>query len=142
MKPVVVDASIAVLWFAKEAGSERAATLLEADTVLLAPDLMPIEAANALWKKSARNEIEASLVEQSLVNLLALDLTLVSSRDLLIESYRLAAASRHPVYDCLYLALARERDALLATVDRGLQEVARSLPGKPVGLWSAPTRRG
>lgn len=142
MKPVVVDASIAVLWFAKEAGSDRAATLLEEDAVLLAPDLMPIEAANALWKKSARKEIEASLVEQSLVNLLALDLTLVPSRDLLVESYRLAAACRHPVYDCLYLALAREREALLATVDRELQEVAKSLPGKPVKLWAAPAGHG
>ena len=43
----MVDASIAVQWFANEPGSANAAKLIEADTGLLAPNIMPAEAANA-----------------------------------------------------------------------------------------------
>ena len=55
--PVVVDASVAVQWFANEAGSETAARLIEGEEALAAPDIMPVEAANdppryAGWKSS------------------------------------------------------------------------------------------
>ena len=43
----MVDASIAVQWFASEPGSANAAKLIEADTGLLTPNIMPAEAANA-----------------------------------------------------------------------------------------------
>lgn len=57
LAPVVVDASVAVQWFANEPGSERAAQLIVGDHRLLAPDLMPVEAANAWWKKVRRREM-------------------------------------------------------------------------------------
>jgi hypothetical protein len=52
--PVVVDASMAVLWFANEPDRWGAHNLLEAESPLLAPDLMAVEAANAWWKKLRR----------------------------------------------------------------------------------------
>ena len=63
--PVVVDASVAFLWFANEPDRVGATRLLQADAALLAPDLMAVEAANAWWKKLRRREMETADVEQA-----------------------------------------------------------------------------
>ena len=135
MTVVVVDPSVATLWFANEPGSERCASLLSSEYVLAAPDLLLPETVNALWKKHRLGEIEAALVEQAVVNLLALDIDVIPSSELLMHAVRLAMSSKSPVYDCLYLALAQRRDASLATGDRRLARAARSLPDKPIPLW-------
>jgi predicted nucleic acid-binding protein len=72
--PVVVDASIAFLWFANEPEGSKAARLLEAESALLAPDLMAVEATNAWWKKLRRREMELADVQQAVTNLLALEI--------------------------------------------------------------------
>jgi len=131
--PVVVDASIAVQWFANEPESERAARLLVDERPLLAPDLMPVEAANAWWKKVRRREMEVSDLGQAIVNLLALGIVLHPSAALLSRAARLAVEVGHPVYDCLYLVLASDRGARLATADEGLRRAARSTG---VGIWA------
>jgi predicted nucleic acid-binding protein len=46
----VVDASVALKWALEEPGSDRARLLSSAR--LEAPDLLPIECANVLWKKA------------------------------------------------------------------------------------------
>jgi hypothetical protein len=70
--PVVVDASVAFLWFANEPDRFGATRLLQADAALLAPDSMAVEAANAWWKKLRRREMETADVEQAVTNVLAL----------------------------------------------------------------------
>jgi predicted nucleic acid-binding protein len=125
--PVVVDASVAVQWFSNEIGSATAARLLEADQVLLAPDLMPVEAVNAWWKKVRLGNMETSDLDQALVNLLSLGIEFATSVSLLPRASRLALDGGHPVYDCLYLALALNRTAQLATDDRELRRAAARL---------------
>ena len=50
-------------------------------------------------------------------------------RHLQAEALALACHLDHPVYDCLYLALARREAATLITADRRLQQLAaRVLP--------------
>ena len=50
-------------------------------------------------------------------------------RHLLAEALALACHLDHPVYDCLYLALARREAAVLVTADQRLQQLAaRVLP--------------
>jgi predicted nucleic acid-binding protein len=50
-------------------------------------------------------------------------------RHLQVEALALACHLDHPVYDCLYLALARREAALLLTADQRLQQLAeRVLP--------------
>ena len=120
----VADSSVATMWFAREPHSDGAAALLDGEDVLLVPDLIYAETANALWKKEMRGEISSELVEQALVSLIALDLVVTPSARLLEEAARLAARARHPVYDCLYVCLARREDAVLATADRRLARLA------------------
>jgi predicted nucleic acid-binding protein len=134
--PVVVDASIACLWFANEPDPWGAVRLLETEVPLLAPDLMAVEVGNAWWKKLRRGEMDPTDVEQAVTNLLALGIGWTPSRALLRASTRLAADLGHPVYDCLYLALAASESAALATVDERLRRGAERLG---VRLWTDTT---
>ncbi len=45
-------------------------------------------------------------------------------RHLQVEALAMACHLNHPVYDCLYLALARREAATLLTADRRLQSLA------------------
>jgi predicted nucleic acid-binding protein len=131
---VVVDASVAVQWFSREPGSGIAERLMEAEFGLLAPDIMPVEAANAWWRKVRHGDMTRQDLEQAVVNLLALDILLASTVKLLTKATGLATALGHPVYDCVYLALSAERGASLATVDVRLRKTAARLG---VGVWGA-----
>jgi predicted nucleic acid-binding protein len=121
---VTVDASIAVQWFANEPGADVAARLIEGEDVLLAPDLMPVEAANAWWKKVRRREMDVADLGQAIVNLLALGIEWVPTTPLLARAAEMAVESGHPVYDCVYLVLASARGTHLATADDRLRQAA------------------
>ena len=125
--PVVVDASMAFLWFANEPDPLGAGRLLETESALLAPDLMAAEATNAWWKKLRRREMDVADVEQAVTNLLALGIAWTPSSVLLRPAARLAVELGHPVHDCLYLALAAAHAAPLATADDRLRQAARHL---------------
>ena len=126
-EPVVVDASIAFLWFANEPDRWGADQILETDSPLLAPDLMAVEATNAWWKKHRRREMERADVEQAVTNLLALGIGWTSSAALLPSAARLAVELGHPVYDCLYLALAAAHAVPIATADERLRQAAKRI---------------
>lgn len=129
---VVVDASIAVQWFANEPRSGAAARLLEEERLLFAPDLMPVEAVNAWWKKVRLGNMQAADLEQALVHLLSLGIEFAPAPSLLARAARLALEVGPSVYDGLYLALARDRRAQLATDDRTLRRAAARLD---IPLW-------
>jgi predicted nucleic acid-binding protein len=136
--PVVVDASIAFLWFANEPDRWDAERVLETESALIAPDLMAVEVTNAWWKKLRRREMDMADVEQAVTNLLALGIDWTPLAALLRPATRLAVESGHPVYDCVYLALAMYHSALLATADDRLRQVAARF-GVRIWRWPAAT---
>jgi predicted nucleic acid-binding protein len=125
--PVVVDASIAVQWYAPEPGSGEATRLLHTAALFLAPDFMPIEATNAWRKKCRRGEMSSVQVEQAIRRLLAVGVDLLSSATLLPRAARLALDLDQAVYDCVYLALAGLHGARVATADVRLRRAAERL---------------
>lgn len=133
-RPVIVDASIAVQWFVSEPGSARAARLIDEHWILLAPDIILVEAANAWWKKVRRGEISVADFEQAVVCILSMGLVLQSTAPLLQRAARLAVEVQQSVYDCVYLALSTERDGALATADGRLRRSAERLG---VRIWRA-----
>jgi predicted nucleic acid-binding protein len=132
--PVVVDASMAAVWFTSEPDRLGAARLLETESMLLAPDLMAVEVTNAWWKRLRRREMDLAEVERAVTHLLALQIVWVAAATLLRPAVRLAAELAHPVYDCIYLALAASHSAILATADDRLRRGAERVG---VRLWSA-----
>jgi predicted nucleic acid-binding protein len=118
----VVDASVAVKWVIDEEGSDAAADL--AGESLSAPDLLLAECANVLWVKARRREITNEEVLERLALLRSAPVLLVPLEELIEDATRLAVILDHPVYDCLYLALAIRENTRLITTD---QHFARSV---------------
>lgn len=133
--PVVVDASLAVQWFAHEPGSARAARLLDSTRRLVAPDLMALEAANAWWKKARCREMDPADVTQALTYLFAAGIDWGPTGALASSALAIALAHDHPVFDCVYAAMALDRRAELATEDARLRALAVRLR---IPLWASP----
>lgn len=121
---VVLDAS-AVLRIIE--GSPQAASFEQAlfqASLVIAPELMLTEVAYSLWRLQRAGQ----LPEQGLQALLAKAADLVDhiepDRHLQVEALALACYLDHPVYDCLYLALARREAAAVLTADQRLQALA------------------
>lgn len=119
----VVDASVALKWVIDEEGSE-AASLLAGES-LSSPSLLLAECANALWAKARRREITADEILERLSLLLSAPVLLVPLEELVEDATRLAATLDHPVYDCLYLALAVRERTHLITADQQFARVVR-----------------
>jgi predicted nucleic acid-binding protein len=113
----VVDASVAVKWVIPEVLSDEAHRLRAGDDEILAPDVLLIEVANALWKKTAGKEISPVEADRAfaLVNESGIDLR--PTAPLLPRALQVARRLNHPVYDCVYLALAEREHATFVTAD-------------------------
>ena len=120
---LVIDASVALKWVLDEPGSIQAESLL--DQSLIAPDLWLIEAANALWKRVQRSELTKAEALERLEVLRRAPVTSFSSQPILAKALDLAHQLNHPIYDCLYLALAIQEDSQVITADRRFYTVGQ-----------------
>jgi predicted nucleic acid-binding protein len=120
LKTVVVDASAAVCWFVREAASPAANQLIRDDVTLIAPSLILAEVANAVWKKQRRGQMEPTQAEIAIREIHRFIPEIVELAGLIPLAAKLARETDHSVYDCLYVALARQRDAPLVTLDHRL----------------------
>lgn len=116
---LVVDASVALKWFLAEQDAARARLIALRDD-LIAPELIVAEVANALWKASRRNQIDAADADAALATLIRTFQRTAPVADRASDALQIAGALDHPVYDCFYLALARREGAILVTADRRL----------------------
>jgi predicted nucleic acid-binding protein len=123
---LVVDASVALKWVIPEDGSAAAVALKSQE--LIAPSLWLAEAANGLWRLVLRGELgrlqgQAALreLESSPIASLGFDRDLQSA-------LQLATELAHPIYDCLYLALALRERTHVVTADRRFAALVSKRP--------------
>jgi predicted nucleic acid-binding protein len=129
----VIDASIAVKWLIPEVLSDNADRVRESDEDVLAPDLLLVEVANALWKKTVKKELSAREAGEAFDLLGESGIDLRPTGPLLRRAMDLGRRLAHPVYDCVYLALAeRERAAFVTADDRLLRRLAARKIGASV----------
>lgn len=128
---LVVDASIALKWFLPEPDSLAAEAVLRRADDLIAPTLIVAEVCNAAWKRFRRGETTERHMEWIAERIGRMGLGLVPDLALAIPATTIARRLDHPVYDCLYLALAEARQAMLITADRRLHTRTRGTPWQP-----------
>jgi predicted nucleic acid-binding protein len=121
----VVDASVAVKWVVEEPGSDLARSL--SGTILEAPDLLLVECANILWKKVRIGDLTRPDAKGCLGILLQGPVKFTPSQELLALAMEVSFELQHPIYDCVYLALAIRREIPLVTADQRLISAARKV---------------
>jgi predicted nucleic acid-binding protein len=114
----VVDASVAVKFSVEELGSAAASDLIRSEPRLVAPDLILTEAANAYWAMVRGSRLLMIHAERNLDDLPRYFDRLYPTGTLIQQALRIAFHLRHPVYDCVYLALATRLECRLITADR------------------------
>ena len=118
----MVDASVAVKWFLPEPGEAAAQEVLAGREKLMAPALIRVEVTAGITRKARLGEIEnrdaARAVRMWFQAVRDGVVTLVADDTDLEEAAKLALLLRHPLQECLYLALAVRLAAPLITADQ------------------------
>lgn len=122
---LVIDANVGLKWFIEEHRSPAARKILEKEASFIAPDIFIPEICNVVWKKVRNQEITAEQGHAIVSNVpMVLD-HIVPSSEVAKRAFALAVQFNHPVYDCLYLALAERESITLITDDAKLVTVAK-----------------
>jgi predicted nucleic acid-binding protein len=100
---------------------------LVASFSLVVPDLAFAEIGNALWRRIRNGDISIEKA-QDLVPVLSLSIFEVrATQPFISRALIVAAALNHPIYDCIYLALAEHLGIPFVTADqRFLQAIRRN----------------
>ena len=126
---LVLDASAAVRLITGDPAASQWRQQIARAPLVLAPELMLSEVANTLWKLHRAGSLSDLNPQELLADARDLVDQIEPDRHLHVEALALACHLDHPVYDCLYLALARREAAQLLTADQRLETLAsRVLP--------------
>ncbi len=120
----IIDANVAAGLILALPWSEEAREEIRNHAERIAPSIFVAELANAVWQNVRAGNIAVEAGTAALEEVLPI-VELSADAALIEPALRLAAAENHPVYDCLYLALAKERRQVLITADRKLAALAR-----------------
>ena len=123
---MIIDANLATYWFVETPFTNVANTFRRIST-LHAPDFIRIEVASALLKYHKAGIIDVFDITVSLKKLDGLISAYTDDIALIPKAVEIAATNNHPVYDCLYLALALQLNDTLATADKRLASLAQKL---------------
>jgi predicted nucleic acid-binding protein len=123
---LVVDASVALKWFVGgEPLAAEALDILHNQPALIAPDLVIPEVCNGAWRQAKLGLLDSKQISDIARALPRCFEALVSAAGLAERAVMIASHLNHPVYDCLYLALAERRGCPLVTADTQLLRKAQ-----------------
>jgi predicted nucleic acid-binding protein len=135
---LVIDASVAVKWYFEQPGSGIARDIAGRDEELIAPDLIFAEAGSAVWQYVRAGFLGAGDAAEIMQKMLLRIDRFAPLSELVTPALDLAIALNHPIYDCIYLALAQREGAALVTADRRLAAAVGKRTDLDVQLLVAP----
>ena len=132
---VVVDASLAVKWLVSEVNSDEAWALARSwasdGKRLTAPHLMPVEVANALYRRVVRQELGLETAIRLMDKLMAIGVELQETRHLQRRAMAIARElQQSAVYDAHYLGLAELLNCEMWTADERFYRAAKGTFGR------------
>ena len=126
----VIDSSALVKYVVKEPGWKKVEEFILAGCVTV--DLALKELGNALWKRVIRKELDQSLATKLMNIILTRRLVRIYPQEpLLVKALELSANISLPIYDTIYIALARELKSELITSD-----IKQANKAEEVGVFS------
>lgn len=128
MREVVVDTSVAVKWFIREKGTEKALQILDQLTSFYAPEIFFVEIDSALSKKVRRRELSIKDAFEKRQKFRRLPVKLIPYKEIEEFAFRLATEFSITLYDATYLATAIDNEATLYTADRRLSNGLSTTP--------------
>ena len=123
----VLDASAAVEIVLRRAQANRFAAIVKNADMVLSPLLFISEVSNVFWKYHRITGYSITESENNIEQALALPDNYVSESELYREAFRLGCKHYHPIYDAVYLVLARRNSAQLLTLDKRLEALAKKI---------------
>ncbi len=120
---LVLDASAAVRAVMDAASQPRLLDALASASAVIAPALLRIEVANALWKYVRTGVIDAAEARARHAEANLLVQAYIEEGPLFPEALQLAIDHQHPVYDAVYAVVARRQAARLLSFDKRLQSL-------------------
>lgn len=101
---------------------------------IIAPHFYLTEAANVAWKYVRVGQLDEEGSHIFLETIVDLVDRFVPAEEILIEALHLSIQNDHPLYDMLYLAVARRNAATLFTLDKKLRAICESNSVNCVGM--------
>ncbi len=123
----VLDASAAVAIAMNLPESVKFQPNIDASDIVIAPDLFVAEVSNTIWKYVKAGVMDSEQGDCVLERAMGLVDSFEPGLALYREAYALSVDQLHPVYDALYLVLARRHNGILATLDRRMADLASKL---------------
>jgi predicted nucleic acid-binding protein len=132
---LVVDASVAIQWYLQEQFTNAALNALKADTSIHAPESIVAEFGNVLWKKVRSGDINREAADAVSDAFLRRRIQLHPLRPILCQALEHAPDSSIPVYDWMYVVLAKSLDCRFVTADRRFFLAVRKTALKTTAMW-------
>lgn len=119
---IVLDASSLIAKLTSSEDFAQQISDLTESEIVLAPDLIVLEAISGMYKMSLRKEISNSLFNSLFMQVAREDIKLIPSQDLIANIDELLGSIT--AYDASYVNLARKLNIPLCTSDKKLAKVA------------------
>ena len=129
MSAIALDASAAIRAVLAPHENRALLDLLGEAAPVYAPHLLVAETANALWKYVRAGQLDTGVALEAHADALSLVDELIDDAVLFPEALQLASQGHRPVYDCMYLVVARRHAAGLLSADKG------RVPSRGVAPW-------
>lgn len=130
MRECVLDASVGVKWFSKEALSDKADYLLDRlekqEIKIVVPEFFFLEIANVFQMKVKQKQIDYSYASQEISKIMHLSLDSRLDREFADIAMENAIYYSISVYDALYVSLAETYLIPLVTADEKLVKTCRA----------------
>lgn len=128
---IVVDANVSLKWFLPEYGMAEAFSLLRSGRKLVGPWIIRDEVVSGLVRRVRRKELAAkearACVADWMQELRRETVHLINEESLLTDAAEMGFELKHPLFDCIYLALAEHLGAPLVTADKTFYQRAKKL---------------
>ncbi|MCA9211561.1 MAG: type II toxin-antitoxin system VapC family toxin [Planctomycetales bacterium] len=136
---IVVDANVSLKWFMPEQGMAEAFGVLRSGRKLVAPWVIRDEVVSGLVRRVRREELSTQeardAIGEWLRELQLQTVHLIDDESLLSEAAELGFELKHPLYDCLYLALAERLEVPFVTADKTFFDRAKTVSNNAHWLY-------